>query len=171
MHPETYKYTMERKEERLTTVIKLLTQEEITSQDELLQMLLAKGYKLTQATLSRDLKLLKVAKMPDGNGSYRYVLPNAITTPEQILSTQKGTSLEGFLSIEFSGNLGVIRTVPAFSHTIASNLDLANLSPILGTIAGNDTIFIAIKEGNTPNDVLNAIKKKFPDISLKINSI
>ncbi|MBI9069702.1 MAG: ArgR family transcriptional regulator [Salinivirgaceae bacterium] len=158
---------MENKSQRLADIKNILQTEHVTSQETLLQKLLSQGYHITQATLSRDLKLLKVAKMPDGNDSYRYVLPNAITSGH-IKNRADKQSVSGFLSIEFSGNLGVVKTIPAFSHTVASAIDNSDIKSIVGTIAGNDTIIFVIREGHTPSDVKKALLKEFPDLLDKL---
>lgn len=158
---------MDSKSQRLTEIKKIIQNEHVTSQDELLKNLISIGFNITQATLSRDLKLLKVAKMPGRDGLYCYVLPNAITSVHRNSNTEK-LSLEGFLSIEFSGNIGVIKTVPAFSHTIASVIDSIDLRPIIGTLAGNDTIIFAIREGFTSQDVKAVLLKEFPDLIDKL---
>jgi len=158
---------MENKRQRLAQITKIIQKERVTSQEELLHTLISLGYSTTQATLSRDLKLLKVAKMPDGQGSYRYVMPNAITS-EHIQPHMGNNSLEGLLSIEFSGNMGVIKTVPAFSHTVALALDNAGLPEIAGTLAGNDTILFVIRQGYSDQEVSRALKKQFPDIVDKL---
>ena len=157
---------MDSKSQRLTEIKRIIQDEQVTSQDALLKTLISLEFNITQATLSRDLKLLKVAKMPDNSGLYRYVLPNVINS--QTNSNYDKHSLEGFLSIEFSGNIGVIKTVPAFSHTIASTIDLYNIQPIIGTLAGNDTIIFAVREGFTSAQVKKALIKEFPDLIDKL---
>lgn len=157
---------MESKSQRLAEIKKIIQTERVTSQDDLLSQLVSLDFHITQATLSRDLKLLKVAKMPDGEGSYRYVLPNAITSVH-IGSNPKQT-MEGFLSIEFSGNIGVIKTVPAFSHTVASAIDATDVKSIAGTLAGNDTVLLVVREGYSPVDVKQSLLKEFPDLIDKL---
>jgi len=169
LHPECiniHLFLMENKSQRLAEIKRIIQSEHVTSQDELLQKLISQGYLITQATLSRDLKLLKVAKMPDGGGSYRYVLPNAITSVH--ISSSSKQTMDGFLSIEFSGNIGVIKTVPAFSHTVASAIDAADVTSILGTLAGNDTVLLVTREGFTSSDVKQALLKEFPDLIDKL---
>jgi transcriptional regulator of arginine metabolism len=157
---------MDNKSQRLTEIKKIIHSGHLTSQEELLNQLISKGFQITQATLSRDLKLLKVAKMPDGEGSYRYVLPNDITA---IHTSPAGKqTMDGFLSLEFSGNMGVIKTIPAFSHTIASAIDALNISSIMGTLAGNDTILFVIREGYSSVEVRQAMIKEFPDLIDKL---
>jgi len=158
---------MDNKSLRLAAIKKIIQNEHVTSQDDLLKILISKGFHLTQATLSRDLKLLKVAKMPGSDGTYRYVLPTAMASGS--MNFKAGiNSLEGFLSIEFSGNAGVIKTVPAFSHTIASSIDEANIKAIAGTLAGNDTILFVVREGYTPKQVKESLSKEFPDLIDKL---
>ena len=135
----------------------LISSMELGSQEEVLQALEKEGFKLTQATLSRDLKQLKVAKAASMNGKYVYVLPNdtmykRITRPRTAMEMLQSS---GFLSISFSGNMGVIKTRPGYASSIAYNIDNSDSTNIIGTIAGDDTIFIVIKEGSDKEDVID----------------
>ena len=119
-----------------------------------------------QATLSRDLKQLKVAKAASMSGNYVYVLPNEtmykrVSTPNSIREMLK---VPGFISINFSGNLGVIKTRPGYASSIAWNIDNSDIPEILGTIAGDDTIFIVIKEGIKHQEVINALSDVVPNM-------
>ena len=134
----------------------LISSMELGSQEEVLQALEKEGFKLTQATLSRDLKQLKVAKAASMNGKYVYVLPNdtmykRITTPRMATEMLQSS---GFVSLSFSGNLGVIKTRPGYASSIAYNIDNSESSNIIGTIAGDDTIFIVIKENSSRDAVI-----------------
>jgi len=117
------------------------------------------GFTLTQATLSRDLKQLKVAKAASMNGKYVYVLPNETMyrRSHKPLSAGEMLSNPGFLSINFSGNLGVIKTRPGYASSIAYNIDNSNVPEILGTIAGDDTIIIVLREGVDHNALIDGI--------------
>ena len=124
------------------------------------------GFKLTQATLSRDLKQLKVAKAASMSGNYVYVLPNEtmykrVSTPNSIREMMK---VPGFVSINFSGNIGIIKTRPGYASSIAWNIDNSDIPEILGTIAGDDTIFIVIKEGVKHQQVINALSDVVPNM-------
>ena len=135
-------------------------------QDELLNALQKEGFKLTQATLSRDLKQLKVAKAASMSGNYVYVLPNEtmykrVSTPNSIREMMK---VPGFISINFSGNMGIIKTRPGYASSIAWNIDNSDVPEILGTIAGDDTIFIVIKEGVKHQDVVEALTDVVPNM-------
>ena len=152
--------------DRLDTLRMIISSREMGSQDELLTALQQEGFKLTQATLSRDLKQLKVAKAASMNGNYVYVLPNVtmykrISTPVQIKEMMQ---VPGFRSIHFSGNMGVIKTRPGYASSIAYNIDNSNIPYILGTIAGDDTIFIVIREDASERDVVTALSSVVPDM-------
>ena len=157
---------MKSKNNRLDSIKMIISSKEIGSQDELLQELSKEGYVLTQATLSRDLKQLKVAKAATMNGNYVYVLPNVtmykrVSTPHQIKEMMQ---VPGFLSIQFSGNMGVIKTRPGYASSIAYNIDSSDIPQILGTIAGDDTIFIVIKQGVHEDEVVNALSEVVPNL-------
>jgi transcriptional regulator of arginine metabolism len=144
----------------------LISSKELSSQEEVLQALEAEGFKLTQATLSRDLKQLKVAKAASMNGKYVYVLPNE-TMYKRIPKPQSAMQMlqsPGFVSINFSGNIGVIKTRPGYASSIAYNIDNSDIPEIIGTIAGDDTIFIVIKEGVLKNNVVEALNMVIPNL-------
>lgn len=144
----------------------LISSQELGSQDEVLKALAKEGFKLTQATLSRDLKQLKVAKAASMNGKYVYVLPNE-TMYKRVTSPMSATEMlqtPGFVSINFSGNIGVIKTRPGYASSIAYNIDNSGVDSILGTIAGDDTIFIVKKEGVTPEEVIEGLKAVISNI-------
>lgn len=150
---------MKVKASRLEALKMLISSKELSNQEEVLQALKVEGFLLTQATLSRDLKQLKVAKAASMNGKYVYVLPNE-TMYKRIhkpLSPTEMMQTPGFVSINFSGNMAIIKTRPGYASSIAYNIDSSDIPEIMGTIAGDDTIFIVIKEGATPEDVKESL--------------
>jgi transcriptional regulator of arginine metabolism len=159
------KYTnMKVKNSRLEALRLIISSQQLGSQDELLSALQKEGFKLTQATLSRDLKQLKVAKAASMSGNYVYVLPNEtmykrVSTPNSIREMMR---VPGFISINFSGNMGVIKTRPGYASSIAWNIDNSDIPEIIGTIAGDDTIFIVIKEGIHHQEVIEALSDFVP---------
>ena len=157
---------MKVKNNRLEALRLIISSQQLGSQDELLNALQKEGFKLTQATLSRDLKQLKVAKAASMSGSYVYVLPNdtmykRVSTPNSIREMMK---VPGFVSINFSGNMGVIKTRPGYASSIAWNIDNSDIPEIIGTIAGDDTIFIVVREGIRHQDVINALNEVVPNM-------
>ena len=157
---------MKVKNNRLEALRLIISSQQLGSQDELLNALQKEGFKLTQATLSRDLKQLKVAKAASMSGNYVYVLPNEtmykrVSSPNSIREMMK---VPGFISINFSGNIGIIKTRPGYASSSAWNIDNSDLPEILGTIAGDDTIFIVIKEGIRHQEVVDALSDVVPNM-------
>mgnify|MGYP002623568045 FL=1 len=157
---------MKVKNNRLEALRLIISSQQLGSQDELLNALQKEGFKLTQATLSRDLKQLKVAKAASMSGNYVYVLPNEtmykrVSSPNSIREMMK---VPGFISINFSGNIGIIKTRPGYASSIAWNIDNSDVPEILGTIAGDDTIFIVIKESIRHQDVVDALSDIVPNM-------
>ena len=160
---------MKLKSDRIETLKMLISSKELGSQDEVLAALAEEGYAVTQATLSRDFKQLKVAKAASMNGKYVYVLPNE--TMYKRVPTHRMASetlrIPGYRSINFSGNMGVIRTRPGYASSIAYNIDNGHIEEILGTIAGDDTIFIVIKEGATQQQVVTKLSYVIQGLTLE----
>ena len=157
---------MKEKNQRLEALRLIISSQQLGSQEELLNALQKEGFKLTQATLSRDLKQLKVAKAATMGGKYVYVLPNEtmykrVSTPSSIREMME---IPGFLSINFSGNMGVIKTRPGYASAIAWNIDRSNIPQILGTIAGDDNIFIVVKEGVSHSEVIEKLREVVPNM-------
>ena len=157
---------MKVKNNRLEALRLIISSQQLGSQDELLTALQKEGFKLTQATLSRDLKQLKVAKAASMSVNYVYVLPNEtmykrVSTPNSIREMMK---VPGFVSINFSGNMGIIKTRPGYASSIAWNIDNSDIPEILGTIAGDDTIFIVIKEGIRHQEIVEALSDVVPNM-------
>lgn len=157
---------MKKKANRMDAIKMIISSQEIGSQDELLQALAREGFELTQATLSRDLKQLKVAKASSMNGKYVYVLPNDImykrANGEQTAAEMLKHS--GFISLHFSANIAVIRTRPGYASSMAYDIDIREWPDILGTIAGDDTIMLVLREGATHLHVRSFLTQLFPNI-------
>ncbi len=157
---------MKSKDSRLQALRVLISSQELCCQDDVLKALEKEGHKVTQATLSRDMKQLKVAKATSLAGKYFYVLPNE-TMYKRVASPKKASEMlltSGFMSINYSGNIGVIKTRPGYASSLAYNIDNSGIPSVLGTIAGDDTIFIVIKEGSRYDDVTEELKNVIPDI-------
>ena len=157
---------MKNKSSRLDSIKIIISTKEIGSQEELLKELTLEGYNLTQATLSRDLKQLKVAKAASISVKYIYVLPNntlykRISEPHPIANMPISN---GFISLRFSGNVAVIRTRPGYASSIAYDIDNGHIEEILGTIAGDDTIMMILNEGVTRTEVVKSLRRIIPNI-------
>ena len=157
---------MAQKNDRLETLRMLFSSQELCSQDDVLKALGKEGFHVTQATLSRDMKQLKVAKAAMANGKYIYVMPTETMYKrvQKPMTAREMLLTSGFMSISFSGNMGVIKTRPGYASSIAYNIDNARIDTILGTIAGDDTIFLVIDEKATAEEVKSSLVYVIPDI-------
>ncbi len=141
---------MKRKQHRLKLIKRIVKNNCITSQSELAQLLEKEGIVVTQATLSRDLKVLCVNKVPAETG-YVYVIPDENKHRDHLLKTgQRSVTAQeqlGFVSLEFSGNMAVIKTRNGYATGLAYDIDMSEAPEVLGTIAGGDTVFAILREG------------------------
>ncbi len=149
---------------RLKTIRKLIKNYRIESQEALLGYLNKEGFEVTQATLSRDLKLLKVGKISDGHNGYVYTLPGEEDRQESEISLAQDF-MRGYISIECSGNLAVIKTYSGYADVVAQSIDSMGMDEVLGTIAGGDNcVFACLREGVNGDQFLDALKLKVPEI-------
>ncbi|MCK5137557.1 MAG: hypothetical protein KAR19_17360 [Bacteroidales bacterium] len=153
---------MNNRNERLMETRRLIGNQNISSQEELMKLLEKLGYTLTQATLSRDLKYLKVAKMPDDRAGYVYILPDKEQSVED--ANLSGSSFSGLISIDFAQRMAILRTLPGHANSIAYTIDNLDAYEIAGTIAGDDTILLIPRDGVSRSDVINLLKLRMPGL-------
>lgn len=156
------------KTERISAIRRIILNDNVQSQDELLIKLKQNGFNLTQATLSRDLKMMQVGKIPHPVKGYVYVIPGTDKVENKNEKTKVNFLAESFKDLQFPGNLAVIRTLPGYASSIAAVIDKAVLWEIIGTIAGDDTILIILKEGISKTDLVNALINIMPNLKGKI---
>lgn len=157
---------MKNKPKRLGAIRRIVAGERVGSQEELLQKLREQGFELTQATLSRDLKQLKVAKTATADGEYAYVLPAGTSFAGIANAHAPGSApvRDGVVWVKFSGNIAVIKTRPGYASGIALDIDMHNLPSVLGTVAGDDTVILVIKEGYSHKWVYQQLGNIVPGI-------
>ncbi len=131
------------KKERQEAILALINQHEIGTQGELAEYLNREGYQVTQATVSRDIRRLNLTKVPGPDGRSRYMA--AAIGERQLAEKYVRVLKEGTVSIDEAGNLLVIKTVSGMAMAVAAALDDMKIPEILGSIAGDDTIFCAVK--------------------------
>jgi transcriptional regulator of arginine metabolism len=153
---------MKNRNERLMEIRRLISSRNISSQDELNKILEKKGFEMTQATLSRDLKYLKVAKMPDDQSGYVYILPDKEQVVEE--AELSGQGLSGLISLDFAQGMAIMRTLPGHASSIAYTLDNLDVYEIAGTIAGDDTILLIPRDGVSRSDLMNLLKIRMPGL-------
>ncbi len=159
---------MKNRMQRQLEIRKLITKGNLHSQEELLSVLKRKGFSLTQATLSRDLKMLQVAKISHPLHGYIYVLPENGQETEKPVQSKENFLAAGFKGLNYSGNLAVMRTLPGYASSIAAVIDSAGQWEIIGTVAGDDTILIIKREGTTNSDLRNALISIIPKLKSKL---
>ena len=153
---------MKVRQSRLKAIKQLIKDNIIESQDDLLALLQKENYEVTQATLSRDLKLLKVGKVPDGQDGYKYALPDEENGENEMIYVQD--FLRGYISIDFSGNIVVIKTFPGHANTVCNAIDNLNMEEVLGTVAGDNCMFACLREGVTHEEFMRKLKEHIPEL-------
>jgi transcriptional regulator of arginine metabolism len=124
------------------------------------------GFSVTQATLSRDLKYLKIGKVSDGHSGYYYTVPSDEERKESERHLIQDF-IRGYVSVDWNVSLAVVRTFSGHSDSVALAIDNMGLDEVLGTISGRDNmVFIALREGCTGEDFLRAMKKKIPELEI-----
>ena len=138
-------------------IIELVNERVIETQEELAEQLKQSGYNVTQATVSRDIRELKLTKITDNSGKQRYgVVQNKSTDMnEKYIRILK----DGFMSMDMAMNILVIKTVSGMAMAVAAALDAMQWSEIVGSIAGDDTIMCAVKSVDETLIVMEKIKK------------
>jgi transcriptional regulator of arginine metabolism len=147
------------KEKRFLKIMELVQKHSLSNQEKLLILLRAEGFNVTQATLSRDIKQLKIVKSPDSNGCYIYTASRGCIYNSKLPDAEEDFDIQGFLSLNFSDNLAVIKTRSGYAMGIASDIDSQISYAILGTIAGDDTILVIPREGFSRMQIINALKE------------
>ena len=134
------------KNDRHKVILNIIADNEIETQDELLDRLRAMGFNVTQATVSRDINELKLVKSQTQSGKLCY---SKLTNPDlsdiQISDKLLPVFAHGFLSADYANNLVIVKTLPGLAQGVASTIDSLNVSCTLGTIAGDDTIMIVCR--------------------------
>lgn len=151
---------MNQRSMRLSIIRKIIRSEFISSQEELIARLDESGVQITQSTLSRDLKFMHVAKIPHKEKGYIYVLPNT-HLGESIVSTNV---TDNIMSIAFSGNMCVITTKPGYASAISVPIDSRGIHEILGTIAGDNTILLILRENFEMDSLMKQLYMLFPSL-------
>ena len=131
------------KTERHSKIVELINRYDIETQEELAGYLRDAGYKVTQATVSRDIRELRLSKIPSADGRQKYAV---IQKPENSMNEKYiRVFREGFLSMDMAMNILVVKTVPGMAMAVAAALDAMEFQEIVGCIAGDDVIMCAVR--------------------------
>jgi transcriptional regulator of arginine metabolism len=153
---------MNQKSKRLSIIRKIIRAEYISSQEELIKRLEECGVQITQSTLSRDLKYMHVAKVPHKEKGYIYVLPN--NSRDDLVISPNIT--DNITDIAFSGNMCVISTKPGYASAISVPIDNKGITEILGTIAGDNTILLILRDGFDMESLMEQLYLLFPSLRM-----
>ena len=145
------------KVDRHSKIVELIGKYQIETQEELAEYLKKAGYHVTQATVSRDIRELKLTKVAMSNGKQKYA---ALTEPAEDLSQKYIRVLkDGFASMDMAQNILVVRTVSGMAMAVAAALDALNFHEIVGTIAGDDTIMCAVRSVEENIQLMDRLRK------------
>lgn len=142
---------------RQTKILELISKKEIETQEELADGLKAMGIDVTQATISRDIKELRLVKVMSKNGKYKYA---TIGQSQEGITDRLNKIFENsVVSIDNAMNIVVLKTIPGAAQICASAIDYMGVDDIVGTLAGDDTVFVAIRTMDDIDKVLEEFKK------------
>ncbi len=157
---------MKNRKDRIKLMVDVIRNKCIGSQEELAAHLKKAGYEVTQATLSRDLKMLKTTKIPTDRGGYMYMLPDSDSLKDKLLARGRlpvhANYQSGFISIAFSRNIAVIKTRNGYAAGLAYDIDMSRSPEILGTIPGSDTIIAILREDVTHEQARVVFSRMLP---------
>lgn len=143
---------------RQKAIADMLRAEALGSQEEVTDRLAALGFAVTQATVSRDLEQMGAVKVKRG-GALAYALPDQLGDSDWAAARLRRIFAEWVVSIEAAGQMLVVRTPPGSAHLVGVALDQARLEEVAGTICGDDTLFVALRDGVVPEAVSTRFQK------------
>ncbi len=144
------------KSERHNKILEIISEKNIDTQEELVNALLEEGYNVTQATVSRDIRELKLTKVSEG-GVQKYVVHR--TQEKELDEKYLRVLKDGYVSMDMAQNILVIKTVSGMAMAVAAALDAMNWDEVVGTIAGDDTIMCAIRTVEDTKMLMDKIHK------------
>lgn len=145
------------KQKRQQALLELISEYEIDTQEELTRRLQTLGFETTQATVSRDIRELKLEKISCGSAKHRYAVGREAGTGTHASYQHVMTS--SILSIEAANNIIVVKTVSGMAMAVGAAIDNLSVEGIMGCIAGDDTLFLAIRDGQQAEHIIGEIKK------------
>ncbi|MBQ4565065.1 MAG: arginine repressor [Oscillospiraceae bacterium] len=146
------------KNSRQKKIMELINEQNIETQEQLLQGLTDAGFKCTQATISRDIKELRIIKSLDGFGSYRYCAPRQ-GEHEKFDNRFRVIFRECVTHIDYAQNLIVVKTMPGLAAAAGANIDALHMATVLGTLAGDDTSLVIMRDTDSAREFCNELRK------------
>lgn len=146
------------KNDRQNQLLQIISEECIETQEQLLERLRSRGIKSTQATISRDIKELHLIKEPAGQGRYRYAV-SAHRVKLNFADRLRTIFRESILSADYAQNIVVIKTMPGLAQGAASALDSMQISDMVGSLAGDDTVMIVMRDLESAVDFCTEVRE------------
>ena len=145
------------KTQRQAKIMEIISTQDVETQEQLLQALQEAGFTSTQATISRDIKELRIVKELTGFGTYRYSISNK--DGGSTFSARLNTIFrECIVNFDYAGNMIVVKTMPGLASAAAAAIDSMNMSVVVGTLAGDDTVMIVMRDNNSAAAFCGEIK-------------
>jgi transcriptional regulator of arginine metabolism len=145
------------RQKRQRAIVEMLRGDLVRSQDDIAARLASLGYSATQATVSRDLEQIGAVKVKRG-GTLGYALPDQLGARDWAASRLQRIFAEWVQAVEISGHLIVVRTPPGSAHVVCLAIDQSKLPEVVGTIAGDDTLFIAVRGDLRPEPLAQRLR-------------
>lgn len=145
------------KSERQNAIIDLITRYEIETQEDMINRLRTAGYDVTQATVSRDIRELKLTKVLTSHGTYRYVKNHTRHNSNNVKFNN--AVVDSIISVDYAENIIILKTYPGLGMAVASGVDALNIQKVLGCIGGDDTIMIVTRDKESAKDISEKIKE------------
>ena len=145
------------KSSRQDEILRIIREKDVETQEELAEELRKNGYKVTQATVSRDIRELRLLKVAANGGGFKYARPERHETAVSDRLTR--ILNDSLVNVDFSGNMIVVKTLSGSANVAAEALDNLGWEEILGTFAGDNTIFIVAKNETDTIEITNRIRK------------
>ena len=146
------------KNRRIPLIRQLVKEHAISTQSQLKALLEERGERVTQATLSRDIKTMGVQKRFDDLGEQRYYLPEDPIGSSQSYGKLGRLLRDSMISLRWAQNMVVLKTIPGHAHAVASQFDSLDWGDLVGTLAGDDTLLLIVKDKETALDVLKRVE-------------
>lgn len=143
---------------RQKAIAELIRSESVASQEEVTDRLAAQGFGVTQATVSRDLDQIGAVKVKRG-GVLSYALPEQMAESDWSASRLERILTEWVQSLEVAGNMVILKTPPGSAHLVGVAIDHAKLDEVAGTVSGDDTLFVVLRDGVVPDAMLNQFRQ------------
>lgn len=144
------------KTQRQNKILEIIGKYEVETQDDLINMLAREGFTVTQATISRDIRELKLSKVLTGRGTYRYIQGGHKTIDVNVKFNN--ALVDSIQRVDYANNIIVIKTFPGLAPAVATSIDAIHLVEILGSIAGDDTIMVIVRDEESATEIADKLK-------------